>query len=206
MPESIVVFKSGLAEAACFALESYTQHEIENLSGNSNIEIAKNKEHVRGFIEEAKANNKRQKKILLGKINGDLAQKIQDDTSVNLNGYHLELRADEIRHLFKQHGNEKTEVLRGQRAVIIDDVISFADIVQNYDQIKKNADSSLTFVKTADGIINAVTLYATRNKSLSLKTMWVNRKGSQTHSPTHNTQNDSVMSRADNAQKDLASY
>ncbi|MCL2208109.1 MAG: hypothetical protein FWB90_08480 [Fibromonadales bacterium] len=161
-------------------LEKYTQHEIDNLSGNNRIKIAESEADIRNFVEFAIAGNNLGQKMLLGKINCNLAWKIKtaSNSNVDLNAYHLELRANEIKHLFNHHGNEKTEVPRGQRTVTVYDIMSIIDVVQNFDEVKKNFDNSLTFIKNANGTINAITLYATKSKSLSLQTMWINRKGS----------------------------
>jgi len=160
-------------------LEGYTEHEIENFSKSNRIEIAENKEHIYNFVEESLAGNKKGKKLLLGKIRNKTAEKIRKESKANidLTGFNLELRADEIKHIVNEHGNQSTEIPRGQRGVSIDDVVNIADIVQNFDRVVMAGNNSLRFMKKANGIVSAITLYAEGNKSLSLKTMWVNKSG-----------------------------
>jgi len=162
-----------------YLLEKYTKHEIEDYSKTKRVEIAKDKEHIYNFIENALAGNKTGKKLLLGKIGKGTAKRIKNESGavIDLTGFNLELRADEIRHLFKEHGNAKTENPRGQRAITIDDVANFANIVQNFDKVAVSGFNGLKFVKKANGRISTITLYAEGNKSLSLKTMWVNVGG-----------------------------
>ena len=198
-----------MASKTLFKLERYTPHEVKNYSGNR-IEIAKDKEHARSFVKDAKSGGCKGKKLLLGKIGKDLAQKIRKETNVDLTGFNLELRANDIRHLFKEHGNASTEALRGQRAVTIDDVLNFADIIQDFDKAEAIENKRLRFVKNADGKTTAITLYATGNKSLSLKTMWVNKKrdlsqaANAQKSLRQNVQNDLGTVSANNIQKSKA--
>jgi hypothetical protein len=179
-----------------YRLGEYTPEEIKRYSNSERIEIAKNNEQVRSFVENAVTGDNKGKKILLGKIDENLAQEIYNKANVNLEGFNLELRSDDIRHLLNKHGNENTEVLRGQRAITTDDVLNFANIISNFDSIKANGDNSLTFIKNINGKTTAVTLYATGNKSLSLKTMYANKGGGSDQATNtqknlgHNAQND----------------
>jgi len=160
------------------SLEKYAPHEIKNYSKGNRIEVAIDKKHIRSFVENAIVGNNKGKKLLLGKISNYLAEKIKRESKadINLDGFNLELRADDIKHLFKEHGNADVEALRGQLAVTIDDILSFADIVSSFDSVTATSGNGLKFVKTTDEKITAITLYAAGNKSLSLKTMWVNKK------------------------------
>ena len=179
-----------------YRLGEYTPEEVKRYSNSERIEIAKNNEQVRSFVENAVTGGNKGKKILLGKIDENLAQEIYNKANVNLEGFNLELRSDDIRHLLNKHGNENTEVLRGQRAITTDDVLNFANIISNFDSIKANGDNSLTFIKNINGKTTAVTLYATGNKSLSLKTMYANKDGGSDQATNtqknlgHNARND----------------
>ncbi|MCL2284490.1 MAG: hypothetical protein FWC26_14335 [Fibromonadales bacterium] len=180
MPK-VVVFRNKPENPVCLTplhmcLENYTQFEIDNFSNSTRIKIAKDKGQIRSFIKDAMNNINLGKKMLLGKIGSDLAQKIYIETNIDLLAYNLELRSVDIRHIFDKHGNEKTERLRGQRAVTIDDVLNFTDIILNFDSVKLDENDGLIFEKNTNEKVNAVTLYTTGNKSLSLKTMWINKK------------------------------
>jgi hypothetical protein len=157
--------------------KEYTPQEINNWAGNKNLHIARNESDIRNFVERAITDKDFAGKLLLGKIDNYLADKIKTETGVDLRDYNLELRAVDIRHIFKRHGSDTTESPRGQRAVTADDIINFKNIVGDFDDIIVSAGKKLTFIKNANGKVSAITIYANRSRSLSLKTMWVNIKG-----------------------------
>jgi hypothetical protein len=160
------------------SLVGYTKKEIEDCSGSKRVKVAENGEQVYKFIENATALEIKGEKLLLGKINEDLARKIEDEIGINLLGYNLELRSDDIKHLINKHGNNKMEEQRGQRAVTAEDISHFTDIVTNYEYVIPDSKEKncLIFLKNINGKVSAVTMYARGNKSLSLKTMYVSRK------------------------------
>jgi hypothetical protein len=170
-------------------LEKYTQREIDNLAGNPRIKIARNGEDVRSFVNDAIARRNRGEKLLVGRIGGELGDRIESDTGVGVSGYNLELRSDEIRHLIKEHGADATERPRGQRAITAEDIYNFVEIVTHYDAVEIGWDNSLHFKKNMNGEVTAVTLYANRSKSLSLKTMYAREKGGRLVTP-HTTLKD----------------
>jgi hypothetical protein len=157
-------------------LEEYTPQEIKNLAGNARIKIATSEEHIRSFIDDALISKNRGEKLLLGKIDNELGGRIEYDTGVNLRGYHLELRSNEIKHIILKHGSESTEISRGQRAIIAEDIYNFVDIVTKYDAAVCARDGSLHFSKNINGKVTAVTVHANKSRSLSLQTMYAGRK------------------------------
>jgi hypothetical protein len=58
--------------------------------------------------------------------------------SVDGDGYRHTTTAQRIRHIYKQHGNEKTEKARGQIAVTESDIELIPDIMSDYSYIVKN--------------------------------------------------------------------
>jgi len=158
-------------------LDGYTQQEIDKLANSKRIHIAQNEEQIHRFVDDAIMSKNCGEKLLLGKIGEDLSGKIEQNTGVNIRGYNLELRSNEIKHLINKHGKEATEAPRGQRAVTAEDVYRFIDIVTKYDTIALARDGSLHFSKDITGKITAVTVHASGNKSLSLQTMYVGKKG-----------------------------
>jgi len=159
------------APAGC-GLTSYTEKEIENHSGSRRVEIAGYENHALDFINKAVKGENWGKKLLLGKIGAELSQRIFQQTQVNLLGYNLELRSNEIKHALKKHGNEKTETRRGQQAITTNDVSNFPYIIYSFDKLTVGRDKSLHFVKNINGQITIIANYANSNKSLSLKTMF----------------------------------
>ena len=91
----------------------------------------------------------------------------------------MELRADEVKHIFKFHANDAYEAQRGQREVVREDVFAFTDVIKDFDYIEPgNRKNSFVFVKrNSKDKINAVTLYSNKHGGeLFLKTMIINSK------------------------------
>lgn len=160
-------------------LISYTKKEKDNMANSKKIILATSDKEIRDFITKAHNKDKsvQGKKLLLGKINNSTAVKIKEAVGVDLSGYNLEMRAYDISHSFNQHGDEERESSRGQRAISESDLAKFSKVITSFDTVT-NGDglNSLTFMKRIDGRVYAITYYATGNKSLSLKTMYINKK------------------------------
>ena len=63
-------------------------------------------------------------KMYFGTIDQQLANRIYNDTNVNVEGFNVVLRASEIRKiLLHSHGNEAKENARGQRAITKEDIL-----------------------------------------------------------------------------------
>ena len=168
-------------------LNPYSEREINSFQKSNKIAVARSDEQIRDFIEKSIVGRVRGKKLLLGKIGDGLAQRIYNETNVDLRNYNLELRADEMRHAFKQHSDMKAELSRGQQSITADDIRNFPMIVYAFDNVLVGTDNSLHFIKDINGQTTAVTIYADGNKSLSLKTMY-KRKVNGDSDPATNTQ------------------
>jgi len=180
-------------------LDGYTQHEMDNLAGSKRVHIAQNERQIHRFIDEAIASKNCGEKLLLGKIGEDLSGRIEQDTDVNICGYNLELRSNEIKHLINEHGKEATEAPRGQRAVTAQDVYRVVDIVTKYDTVVPARDGSLHFSKDINGKATAVMVHTGGNKSLSLQTMYIGKKGRAANDHVKNAQDERSMSTPNNA-------
>jgi hypothetical protein len=197
MERGIMAFADGKSLVS-YGLNGYTEKEMERLSGSKKIEIAQSTEHLRNFIDKALSGEIPGKKLLLGRISNDLSQRIQQKTGVNISNYNLELRADEIRHTQKHHGDDKAEAKRGQQAITAEDYANFPNIVTEFDNVTIEKGNCLHFTKDINGLTTVITLYASGNKSLSLKTMRkkIKKCGSAfqavnaQQTPNHNVLND----------------
>lgn len=150
----------------------YTEHEANNFRCSRKITIAKNYEQVRDFVEKFLLGEYWGKKLLLGKISFGLAQKIHNKIGVDLNGYNLELRSNEIKHAFNRHGDSNAEMSRGQQAITMEDIAGFPKIVSGFDDVLASRNKGLWFIKDVGWRTTAITVYAKGNKSLALKTMY----------------------------------
>jgi len=153
-------------------LVQYTEREANNLRGSQRVAIAGSDEQISDFVERSLSGEYRGKKLLLGKINAVLAQRIYDRTGVDLKGYNLEFRSNEIKHAFNHHGDSNAEMSRGQQAITTENILAFPRIVTDFDEVSVSRDNGLQFIKYIGGRITAVTAYADGNKSLALKTMY----------------------------------
>jgi hypothetical protein len=159
------------------SLDGYTEKEIKDRSGSNRVKIARDSKQVYKFIEDALVCENKGEKLLLGKVTENLACRIREEININLLGYNLELRSNDIKHAHNRHGNDEVEKLRGQRAVTTEDFLRFVDIVTKYDDVKLDTEerNGLIFQKNINGKSSAVSMYAHGNKSLSLKTMYISR-------------------------------
>ncbi len=74
----------------------------------------------------------------IGLVDEALAQRIQENTGLNLLGFRISVDTFSIKHIMKQHGNPFTEAQRGQIAVEKSDFFMILDMVQQADQITKD--------------------------------------------------------------------
>lgn len=68
-------------------------------------------------------------------VNKNEAEKLKKKINIDLEGYKHEITAQDIRHIFKQHGNSMTEANRGQVAVNKDDILLIPEITSNFDDV-----------------------------------------------------------------------
>lgn len=167
--------QSGDKQGSTHGLTQYTDKEKSNWKQSKKIVLSLSDEHIFDFILKARRGDKsvQGKKLLLGKLKQETADRIKNEVGINLNGYNLELRASDIKHAFNEHGNEYRENQRGQTAITESDIAKFTEVITTFDTVKKgNESNSLTFIKQIDGRVYAITYYAEGNKALSLKTMY----------------------------------
>ena len=158
------------------SLIPYTEKEKQNLLSSSKIIIPQSEEEISRFIQQARNNEQevKGKKLLLGKIDSITSQRIKKAVNVDLENYNVELRADDILHAFNRHGELSHE--SEQYKIQDSDIKRFSHIVTAFDEVEfGNKGRSLVFSKRIGNKIVAVTYYAEGNRSLSLKTMYINK-------------------------------
>jgi len=154
-------------------LDEFTPQERGIWANNNRIKIAENDKCIIDFVKNSLNTRDDRQELRIGKIGEKLGKRIIDETETDLTGYKLQMRSDDIRHIFKKHGNAQTEALRGQQAITADDIARFTEVITQFDEVKKT-NGGLCFTKDIDGKITAITAQAdgNRSKSLSLKTMY----------------------------------
>ncbi len=174
-----------------FSLEtnvnSYTEQEIESITRDSKNKIANSYADVIEFIS-ASLDNKTNGRLFIGKIKTSTAAKIKELTKISAFGKSLVLTSDEIKHIFKQHGNPQTENARGQEAIttnnfdaVLEAICAPSNVISEIDE---NGVVSLIFSKEVNGETTAVTIVSEKKKALTLKSARINKKGQRISPPS----------------------
>ncbi len=160
-----------------FSLIGYSKKQIENWKNSKSIIIYENEEQLRQFIRDAVKGMNLDKKIYFGFVSEELALRIKQETGIDVNKYNCTLRASEVRKILKDHGNEDTESLRGQRAITEDDFVMIPQIIQEPDQIILSDElfegkPVINFVKTINGKTTIAAYVSAKHLDLTVQTMY----------------------------------
>ena len=136
-----------------FALKPYTEKQKENWRNSKNIVIYESSEQLQEFVRQSRSDNQYSKKMYFGAIGSELAARIEEQTGLNLENYNYALQSQEVRKIFKKHGNDQTERLLGQRAVTEADFLSIPNILEEATSIRLSDTTydgkpAILFVKT----------------------------------------------------------
>ncbi len=156
-----------------YALKPYSEKQVENWKSSKKIVIYESPAQLRTFVKMSRANGQYNKKIYFGAIGTALAERIYNDTGLNLENYNVTLYSNEIRKIFKDHGNEELERLSGQRAVTETDFLQIPDVMQNATEIYRSkvdydGKPAITFVKADENSWTTV-LAVVSDKHLDLR-------------------------------------
>lgn len=137
-----------------YSLDDYSAAQLDNWRNSKRIVIFKNGEQVVEFVKKAITDKSFVSKIYFGIVGEKLANRIKADTGYDFSGKNVTLRADNIRKITKDHGNEIKERSRGQRAVMPNDYALIPQIIGEPNEIRKatykNREAAI-FVKNIDG-------------------------------------------------------
>lgn len=164
-----------------YSLKSYSKHQIDNWASSKSIVVYENETQLREFIDDAINGRNLGKKMYFGIIPEDLAMKVKSETGVETEGYNCTLRATEVRKIFKKHGNEKTEVPRGQRPITVEDFINIPMVIQSPDNIKLSPEPYegkpvILFEKDINGKTTVVSYVSRKHLDLTVQTMYAGIK------------------------------
>lgn len=173
-----------------FGFEKYSNKEIERIARGTNpsIIIAENKNDIINYINDYVGTNSK-KKLYLGTIGNELANKIKKDTGEDLKGYNIS-----ITNAFENsHSNPATEEPRGQIAITPEFIAdNLSTTINDYDSVKlstgKRGDKALVFKKNNGARITAVENISNGKHSLYLQTMHAIKKAA----PSEEIQNKSA--------------
>jgi hypothetical protein len=109
------------------------------------------------------------------------AEKIRKKTGLNLEGYVHKITNMDIRHIYKEHGNQKIESNRGQIAIIKRDITLIPEITQKYTSIELSQEKAksgnrrvLVYRKKfSNEYYYLETIGGKKTKDLRPKTLWL---------------------------------
>ena len=188
-------------------LDSYSEQQKKNWENSKKIVVYESEDQLRAFVEDAKERKNAGKKLYLGKIKSNVAKQVKKATSYDIEGYNCALYSDNIRKVFKDHGDEETENLRGQREVETEDftripeVISEPDVIENAGMYNKHPvvhfkKDGITIVGViADGALDLYTqtMYISK-KNRSLATAIDEQTSINTSETTRSTASNNIIS------------
>lgn len=158
-------------------LDSYTEQQKKNWENSKKIVVYESREQLCKFIEDAKERKNAGKKLYFGKIKKVFAEKIKNVTSYDVEGYNCALYSDNVRKIYKDHGDEQRENLRGQRAVKDEDFFRIPEVINEPELIESagmyNKNPVVHFKKNG---ITIVGIIADGSLDLYTQTMYINKK------------------------------
>lgn len=158
-------------------LEAYSETQKENWKNSKKIVLYESESQLKQFVEDAKERKNPGKKLYFGKIKSEVADRIKSELSYDVKGYNCALYSDNIRKIFKDHGDVKKESPRGQRIVEVDDFSRIPEIISDPEKIESggmyNNNPVIRFTK--DGITIAGVV-ADGALDLYTQTMYINKK------------------------------
>ena len=163
-----------------YSLDDYSAAQLDNWRNSKRIVIFKSVDQVVAFAKKAITDKSFVSKIYFGFVGKKLANRIKVDTGYDFFGKNVTLRADNIRKITKDHGNEKKERSRGQRAVTPNDYALIPQVIGEPDEIRKatykNREAAI-FVKNIDGSkISVVAVDSGGSLDLFVQTMYSGAK------------------------------
>lgn len=163
-----------------YSLDDYSAAQLDNWRNSKRIVIFKNGEQVVEFVKKAITDKSFVSKIYFGIVGEKLANRIKADTGYDFSGKNVTLRADNIRKITKDHGNEIKERSRGQRAVMPNDYALIPQIIGEPNEIRKatykNREAAI-FVKNIDGSkLSVVAVDSGGSLDLFVQTMYAGTK------------------------------
>ncbi|KKI51955.1 PBECR3 domain-containing polyvalent protein [Christensenella hongkongensis] len=167
-----------------FGLEEYTNNEIQQRANSKSILFANREQDIVDFVNDYIVNRSEEyKRLYIGKVGEALADRIFEDTGIDVGNYNVILRSD----FENRHANVDAEQSRGQIAITPELIGRLPEIISAYDSVAvsrnaKNGKPALVFEKDVDGKKVAVEYISDKRKEMALQTMygWENKKNHPT--------------------------
>lgn len=153
-------------------LGSYSEEDIASIEARAIQKVAHSYEDIKDFIDKAKPGIAN-RYLYIGRIPDNVAEMVKTAVDVDIYGKSVVLGANEISHIFKNHGESSTETPRGQIAVTRENIENIIDTIISPDKVRKEVDKSNTisiiFAREHNGRNFAITILSNKKKALTLK-------------------------------------
>ena len=155
----------------------YSEKQKKNWGNSRSIVICETEKQIRKFVSDARKGTNIGKKMYLGAIPASLAETIRIEPGLNVEGYNCSVAAQEIRKIFKDHGNEQTENLREQRTITEYDFVNIPVVIQSPDKITRserdyNGRPVINFVKLLEGKVTVTAYVSGKHLALTVQTLF----------------------------------
>lgn len=166
-------------------LTPYTEQEKINLSSGKKNNIISNISDAVSFIKNALSNKQSVNRAYFGKIPDSVADKVLQETGIDIRNYNVILPSDAVRHMFKNHGNPIVENARGQISLTPDLAAQIPEILSAPDKVrlsdKKDAMNrpTLIFEKLMGDYYITAQAVSDGTHSIQTDTLYIRKKNPQ---------------------------
>ena len=170
-------------------LGKYTDDEIRSIETSKLYQVARSYDDVKTFITRS-LNTSTEKRLFLGKITAETAAKIKTETDIDADGKSIALSSSDIKHIFKNHGADSAESMRGQIPITEANFENIIETLIEPETVTRSDEKGrvgIVFKKEIDGKVTAITIMSEKKKALTLKSAWITKE-KQSTTPTSNVQ------------------
>lgn len=155
-------------------LASLTEQEKINLSSGAKNKVVTTFQDTVQFVRNALKNKGSSDRAYLGKVPDRTAQRVMQETGMDISGYNAILSSDNVRHIIKNHGDPIMETARGQITVSAEDIAAIPEVLAAPDSVylsgKKDSRGRPVIVFEKQIGDNFVTMQAVSDGTHSIQT------------------------------------
>lgn len=173
--------ESKLGKSVKYSLKEYSNHQKASWASSKSIVVYENDEQLSQFIDDALNKKNLNKKIYFGKAPDELADKVFQETGIDIKNKNVALPAKSIVHIIGRHGSEDVEAPRRQSSITKEDFFNIPETIENPDDIKLdsklyNGRPVLKFIKNQNGKTTIVSYVSQKHMDLAIQTMYAGSK------------------------------
>ena len=116
-------------------LMSLTEQEQVNLSSGKKNKVISTFSEAVSFVKNALSDKQSVDRAYMGKVPDNISRMVQQNTGLDIQGFGVMMNGNDVRHIFKDHGNVLAEQARGQIAVTADDIARIPEVVSSPDYV-----------------------------------------------------------------------